>query len=424
VFAYEELLIEIISVPQGLSIVYDVRPDGLIITNVPEMYTIDEFYNFLNDCKAKMKMILEDRYFLKPNDQKLFSSIQTIDTITRDQDVNHNNAIDKSILDRAMKYVGKGEYTEEVDGVNVSIVVRKAPTLNLKVIPPGSPLMEVPPNTCKSDALEFIRKNIDWLRDRMEEVKSMQSIELLKPGRTTYDGYTVDVEFDARRRKSVSIQMLRDGVIEFKVAPGVSLETFNGLMAGYIDRLQKKLADTEAGISRDKQGKIYSNGMDFWLWGEKYILNAVEDNLRADAHDVKVNKDQKTIEIPVHTGHLLNQLAWYVTRWSEQCIAIRGRQYLDEWEKSLGIASVSLHVRMMKTKWSSCSEQQHRITVSPDLIHRDARCLEFLIARELMNLSETPNAASYDELLNQHIPEWRKILESLSRPFPPPDIGC
>ncbi|MDR1856028.1 MAG: M48 family metallopeptidase [Desulfovibrio sp.] len=422
--AYQDFLIKIIPVQHGLSVDYGARTDGIIFTKVPVMFTISDFCYFLEECKYKMQSMLEDRYFLEPTEQELQAPIETIDTINCNQDIDKNSPIEDSAIERAMKYVGLGEYREVVDGIKVNVIVDNISKQCLRVVSPGTPLMIVPPNTRKSDVLGFIQENIAWLRHAIEEVKSKQDKEFLKPGRTTYQGYTVDVEFDARRSRKASIQKRHDGVIVFKVAPGMTRETFNELMAGFIDRLQKKLADTEAGISRDKQGKVYSNGMDFWLWGEKYILNAVEDNLRADAHDVKVNKDQKTIEIPVHTGRLFDQLAWYVTRWSEQCIAIRGRQYLDEWEKNLGIASVSLHVRMMKTKWSSCSEQQHRVTVSPDLIHRDARCLEFLIARELMNLSETPNAASYDELLNQHIPEWRKILESLSRPFPPPDTGC
>ncbi|MDR1856031.1 MAG: M48 family metallopeptidase [Desulfovibrio sp.] len=422
ILAYKDFLVEVTHLRHGLFTESDIRSDGVIKFRVPFSHTIKEFVEYFDKREDELRKLLGITYFYKPNEKELLASLETVDTLARNVDASQSPYVKAAAFERAKKYLGKGEYTLDVDGIEVKVVVSNVKVGQLRVDLSGIPVVDVPPHSRKPNVLNYVRENFSWLQQALEEMKSRPPLEFLKPGRTTYEGYTVVVEFDGRRRKSCTMEMLTDGSILFKAPPKTPQKVFLKGIANFVRNLQEVEADCEGEISLDKDGNIYRNGMNFWLWGEKYVLNVVEDDFRANVRDVKVDKDRKAIEIPVCTGHL-RQLAWYVTEWMEQCIAIRGRQYLDKWSKELGITSVSLHVRQMKTKWCSYAEMHRRITVNTDLVHRDPMCLEYFIASELRDLPEASESPNYAAINIQIDSDWLKIKDGLEQPFPPADIG-
>ncbi|MDR1856027.1 MAG: M48 family metallopeptidase [Desulfovibrio sp.] len=421
ILAYKDFLAEIIPT-ERVGIELSLRPDGVAMIKVPLTITLQGVRVYLEQQEDAIREVLSDSFFLKPDEEKLLESIETLDTLTRNTKADQNLvALKKSAFEKARNYLGKGEYTMNVDDFDVRVVVKNLKDGQLRAIQPGIPEVSIPPTASRGFVREFVRDKIAWLRKKIVDVKSRPPIELLEPGRTTYENYTIDVELDERRHDSSTIKLMPDGTIKFKTFSGTPKSIFLEKMAKFVDKLQRDRADRDAGISEDKVGKVYYNGMVFWLWGEKYVIDIIVDDIRAEAQDIKVITDLGTIEIPVRAGQL-DRIESDVARWCEQSIAIKCRQFLELCEKVPGFAPISLCVKMLKSQWSSNSKRKRSITLSTDLIHRDPRCLALLIMRELLSLFDPSAKVDYKELLNEHVPDWPDVFESLKHPFPPLSI--
>ncbi|MDR1856032.1 MAG: hypothetical protein LBR22_02560 [Desulfovibrio sp.] len=156
--AYKDFLVEIIPVKQGEGISYNSRPDGIIQASVPIRYASERISEFLENCEDNMLNLLLDRFFLKPNEQKLLASIRTPEALTSVPETIKDHVIDKSVLERAMKYIGKGEYAMDIDGLDVKIIVENVSKCYLKEESRNNFEISVPPYTPKSFILDYMRK--------------------------------------------------------------------------------------------------------------------------------------------------------------------------------------------------------------------------------------------------------------------------
>ena len=69
----------------------------------------------------------------------------------------------------------------------------------------------------------------------------------------------------------------------------------------------------------------------------------------------------------------------------------------------------------MKTRWGSCSVQAKRIWLNLELAKKSDRCLEYIVAHELMHLVEPKHGARFRELMDKHLPDWRTRRDELNR---------
>jgi len=299
-----------------------------------------------------------------------------------------------------------------VDGIEAKIIVENVTDGYIRKVTPKGIEMSVPASSPKSGVLNYLREMIDLLQKAVEEVKVQQHVELITEGRTTYEGYTVEVKFDGRMTRRSSIQMQSNGVMLFKTRQAMPKEKFHAMVAEFIEHIGKNKLETDADISHDKDCEPFYSGMEFQLWGEKHILTAVEDDARAKIFDVKVDGVQKTIEVAVPTGYMF-LLEAYVLRWCEHCLVIKGSEYFDKWGKEFGVTSFSLHAKAIKTKLVSSAKKWKRLTVCADLILWEPKYLEFVIARELANLADASTLQKHLNSIYKNIPDWAKIQHDL-----------
>ena len=73
----------------------------------------------------------------------------------------------------------------------------------------------------------------------------------------------------------------------------------------------------------------------------------------------------------------------------------------------LGIAFPQLAVRVMRSRWGSCSPSG-RITLNVKLIQMPTAHIDYVIYHELCHLAEPSHNARYYDLLGRALPDWRK----------------
>lgn len=69
----------------------------------------------------------------------------------------------------------------------------------------------------------------------------------------------------------------------------------------------------------------------------------------------------------------------------------------------------------MKTKWGSCNPNTGNIHLNTELAKKPRECLEYVLMHELVHLLEPSHNATFTNLLDKFMPQWRFIRDELNR---------
>lgn len=85
-----------------------------------------------------------------------------------------------------------------------------------------------------------------------------------------------------------------------------------------------------------------------------------------------------------------------------------------KWQPRLGAQARDWQVKLMKTKWGTCNIEARRIWLNLELVKVRPELLEYVVVHELVHLLERAHNARFRELLNQHLPAWRRCRDELN----------
>lgn len=85
-------------------------------------------------------------------------------------------------------------------------------------------------------------------------------------------------------------------------------------------------------------------------------------------------------------------------------------------EAALGVRAAGWQLRVMKTRWGSCTPRTGHIRVNVRLAAYPLTCLDYVVAHELCHLLEPSHDARFHELLARAFPEEAAARALLRRP--------
>ncbi|MFO1077973.1 MAG: M48 family metallopeptidase [Planctomycetota bacterium] len=91
------------------------------------------------------------------------------------------------------------------------------------------------------------------------------------------------------------------------------------------------------------------------------------------------------------------------------------------WAVKLRVNPRVIRVQDMRRKWGSCSSAG-TVTLASDLVDKDPRFQDFVIAHELLHLRVPTHGRLFKALMSAHVPGWRELEEQ--RAVPRSDMGC
>ncbi|UOQ70914.1 M48 family metallopeptidase [Hymenobacter cellulosilyticus] len=100
--------------------------------------------------------------------------------------------------------------------------------------------------------------------------------------------------------------------------------------------------------------------------------------------------------------------AWYRARLKEQLPALAAR-----WEPVVGARANEWGIKLMRTRWGTCSIRARRIWLNLELIKQPVHCLEYVVVHELVHLHERLHNARFWGLMDQFMPDWREAKQAL-----------
>ena len=159
-----------------------------------------------------------------------------------------------------------------------------------------------------------------------------------------------------------------------------------------------------------QSGGDYVTGESHYFEGRRYRLNVVERN----GPPAVMLQDDSTIVLSVRPGSERTKREEALDHWYRCRLQDRLPALIDRWERNVGVKVNEVRIRKMKTRWGTCNRRARRIWLNLELMKKPATCLEYVVVHELVHLIERKHNNRFKNLMDKHLPEWRKHKDELN----------
>lgn len=175
---------------------------------------------------------------------------------------------------------------------------------------------------------------------------------------------------------------------------------------GWIKRQQVKFEEQERESIRE-----YVSGESHYFQGNRYLLNVIEHN---GTPYVKI-RNKKRIDLFIRPNSTHTQRERVFSAWYREHLREVLSSLIAKWEKKIGVRADDWVIKKMKTKWGSCNIENRRILINLELAKKSERCLEYIVAHELIHLLERLHNDKFLSLMNKFMPNWKQYRDELNR---------
>jgi len=95
----------------------------------------------------------------------------------------------------------------------------------------------------------------------------------------------------------------------------------------------------------------------------------------------------------------------------------RIQRLLDKWQPILGVTITHWELRKMKNYWGSANNSMGHIVFNADLAKLPPRYIEYIVVHELVHQVTDGHDKRFYELMDRHLPGWRKMQSKIEEPL-------
>ena len=183
--------------------------------------------------------------------------------------------------------------------------------------------------------------------------------------------------------------------------------------------LIKKLIRDNIDEIKLRRNNILANGytVKHYVTGEKHIIFGREFVLEVKLGNKNVVKlsDDKIILVIKDKDQDREQI---VTSYLRKVLYNKALEFINKYEKIMGVHAEQLRIKKMKTRWGTCNIEAKRIWINYELIKYPIDCLEHIVVHELTHLLETNHTPRFYALLGKYYPNFRendKLIKEFSK---------
>lgn len=181
----------------------------------------------------------------------------------------------------------------------------------------------------------------------------------------------------------------------------------------------KKLIQENIDEIKLRRNNILTNGYTVkqYVTGEKHIIFGKEFVLEVILGNKNVIKlsDDKIILVIKDKDQDRGQI---VMSYLRKVLYNKALEFINRYEKIMGIHAEQLRIKKMKTRWGTCNIEAKRIWINYELIKYPIECLEHIVVHELTHLLETNHTPRFYALLGKYYPNYRendKLIKEFSK---------
>lgn len=219
------------------------------------------------------------------------------------------------------------------------------------------------------------------------------------------DGLEIPVSVVRKRVKNLNLRVRADGTVTLSIPQHLPLARAREFLDRKGDWIAERVRrNIERRPSPDFAGELPNR---IPLWGKLVPRDSVQANSGQDASD----RDASGQGAPGQTT--IDQAALDELYRTEVLRALPG--IVERMEARIGVHAARWSVRVMKTRWGSCTPKTGAIRINARLAAYPPECLEFVVAHELVHLLEPSHNARFHTLLDEFWPDNRGIARRLKQ---------
>ena len=93
------------------------------------------------------------------------------------------------------------------------------------------------------------------------------------------------------------------------------------------------------------------------------------------------------------------------------------QRLMDKWQPILGVQLDGWSLRKMKKYWGSTNTATRRIVFNSELAKLPPSYIEYIVVHELVHHLSDGHDARFYQLMDQHLPGWRKMQARIEEPL-------
>lgn len=172
-----------------------------------------------------------------------------------------------------------------------------------------------------------------------------------------------------------------------------------------IERVERMVKNSKRLSASD-----FLNAGEISVFGKKKRLRVVKD--------IKNLVEETTDEFCIYS---LNGTADEVRKLTENYLKDELSQVLDEclikWENLTGFKAKGYTIRKTHSRWGSCNCVSGKLNFSLFLANAPIKCVSYVVLHEVCHLRYADHGAGFKRMLDNFMPEWRKIRKELNEVY-------
>ena len=228
-----------------------------------------------------------------------------------------------------------------------------------------------------------------------------------RPGPAAKDCWTVDIDgigvvVTVKKVKRLRLVVYPDGRVRAsapKKATRREIEQFLRDRAGWI---RKQLARGVAAPEPVVEGGTVN------VWGDPMTVHLTKG--RAGARPFGLGRITISVDDPGDADQVNRAVASLYRRETRAVVV----DIVEKWSAALGRRPTSVTLRIMRTRWGSCTTSTGAIRINPELAARHPRYLSYVVLHEVAHLLVASHGREFRELMDAHMPNWRQLRAELN----------
>ncbi len=213
------------------------------------------------------------------------------------------------------------------------------------------------------------------------------------------------------------VEVIRKKVIRFRLALlddnrlrlSAPLDSTNAQIRAFLNQsaswLEKQLAKKSRnapfpGDNCFAQGKIF-------FWGKEYLLA-----LHKNSPEPRLEKKADIVNVYLPEGETCPRywiLDCYIRETAEKL-----NRLIPLWLTLMDLPPIKCAVRVMKSRWGSCTMHKKSIRINAWLAAKPPECLELVLVHELCHFFEKGHGPKFYQLLGECLPDWKQRRQMLA----------
>lgn len=159
-----------------------------------------------------------------------------------------------------------------------------------------------------------------------------------------------------------------------------------------------------------QERREYESGENVYFLGQRYRLSVKKGDAPPE---VKIEGRSLVLSgrgLETRVARQGRILKWY----REELIRTLNRILARSVEAARVEGEIKFEVRRMRNLWGSCNAQKRRIWFNLALARVPIRCIEYVVAHEIVHLSVPNHSAPFEKKLDKLLPRWRESRKELN----------